>query len=227
MSSSSPVPRRPIGRSSGWRESSSTPFESRFAFTYLTGLRTSALESVGPIFPQHSVGPLCPGHGGRGRRQVSSTSEFLVDRVTAAANWPTYSWVGLGVDHGSRRALDVQKAAIESVGRLGVCGTTRRARGQHFDVGHRAKRRPVDWAGSPERLGIDEERVPAGARVSVREPSLWDRYNLDISVQSAFSSIQSGLIAGLLVQRVRRYRAEGELRTSQEALELVTSGFAT
>ena len=193
-----------------------TPFESRFAFTYLTGLRTSALEERVATLPEHSVVYyVLVTEDGAGDK--FHPLEF-VDRVTAAANRPTYSWVDSGVDHGILGGdLYVQKAAIESVGRLAL-------RVLH---GERADSIPtsaielnavqVDWR-QLQRWGIDEARVPAGALVMFREPSLWDRYNLYILGAVGILLIQSGLIAGLLVQRVRRYRAEGELRTSQEAL---------
>ncbi len=119
MSSSSPVLRRPIGRSSGWRESSSSRSRSRFAFTYLAALRASDLEERVATLPEHSaVYYVLVTEDGAGDK--FHPLEF-VERVTAAANRPTYSWVDSGVDHGILGGdLYVQKAAIESVGRLAL-----------------------------------------------------------------------------------------------------------
>lgn len=192
------------------------PFESRFAFTYLTALRTSALEERLATLPEHSaVYYVLVTEDAAGNK--FHPLEF-VDRVTAAANRPTYSWVDSGVSHGILGGdLYVQKAAIERVGTLAL----RVLHGERADsiatsaidlnVVH------VDWR-QLQRWGIDEARVPAGALVMFREPSLWDRYNVYILGAVGILLIQSGLIAGLLVQRAWRYRAESELRASQEAL---------
>jgi signal transduction histidine kinase len=75
----------------------------------------------------------------------------------------------------------------------------------------------VDWR-QLRRWGIDEARVPAGTLVKFREPSIWDRYKVYIVGALALLLVQSGLIAGLLIQRVRRRQAETELLSSQAQL---------
>jgi signal transduction histidine kinase len=75
----------------------------------------------------------------------------------------------------------------------------------------------VDWR-QLRRWGIDEARVPAGTRVRFQELSAWDRYKVYILGALALLVAQTALIAGLLVQRARRRRAEHEARGSQAAL---------
>jgi signal transduction histidine kinase len=60
--------------------------------------------------------------------------------------------------------------------------------------------------------------VPAGVLVRFREPSAWDRYRFYILAAIAILLAQTALIAGLLVQRARRRRAEEQLRSHQAEL---------
>ncbi len=62
------------------------------------------------------------------------------------------------------------------------------------------------------RWGIDERRLPANSMVRFREPTIWDQYSRYIIGGLALFVAQTLLIAGLLVQRMRRRRAEAELR---------------
>lgn len=76
----------------------------------------------------------------------------------------------------------------------------------------------VDWR-QLRQWGIDEGRVPAGTIVRFRDPTTWDRYRAYILGALAVLLMQTALIAGLLIQRARRQRAENELRKSQAALQ--------
>jgi signal transduction histidine kinase len=69
----------------------------------------------------------------------------------------------------------------------------------------------VDWR-QLRRWGVNEARVPAGARVLFREPGVWDQYKGYILAAVAVLLAQSGLISGLLVQARRRRRAEARIR---------------
>jgi signal transduction histidine kinase len=194
------------------------PFESRFAFTYLAGLRARDLEQRLATLPEHSVVYyVLFTEDGAGDK--FHPLEF-VDRVTAAANRPTYSWVDSGLGHGILGGdLYIQKAAIERIGDLAL----RVLRGERPDSIATTAIDPnvvhVDWR-QLQRWGIAESRVPAGASVLFREPGTWDRYKIYILAAAAVLLLQSGLIAGLLVQRSRRRRAEQDLLDSQEALRV-------
>lgn len=191
-------------------------FEPRFTFTYLAGLPTADLERQLAALPQRSaVYYVLMTEDGAGNKY--HPLEFI-DRITMTANRPTYSWVdstmGRGVVGG---ALYVQKAAIEHIGELALDvlhgEPTNGSAASHPNLSVVQ----VDWR-QLRRWGISEARVPSGALVMFREPSVWDRYRIYILGAAAILLIQSALIAGLLVQRVRRRSAEGELRTSQDAL---------
>ncbi len=138
-----------------------------------------------------------------------------IDRVSAAANAPTYCWVDSAMDHGIvGGSLYSQTEAIDRIGQLGL----RVLRGEVADSIETSaitlNSNQVDWR-QLRRWGIDEARVPAGTIIRFREPTIWDRYQAYILAALALLVVQSGLIAGLLVQRGRRRRAEVELRRSQ------------
>jgi signal transduction histidine kinase len=64
-----------------------------------------------------------------------------------------------------------------------------------------------DWR-ELQRWGIPESRLPPGAEVHFKPPSLWDQHKLSILTGVSIVILQSALIAALLVQRARRRRAE-------------------
>jgi len=79
-----------------------------------------------------------------------------------------------------------------------------------------------DWR-ELRRWGISEARLPPGSIVRFRESTFWQQYHWYVAGALAIIAIEAVLIAGLLLQRSRRRRAESELRESQEFMELSTS----
>ena len=66
-----------------------------------------------------------------------------------------------------------------------------------------------DWR-ELQRWHIPESRLPPGAEVRFRPPSLWEQHRLIILISTAIVVLQTVLIAALLFQRVQRRRAEQE-----------------
>ena len=192
-------------------------FESRLTFHYLSGLSTDELERRLARLPEHSVVYyLLVTEDGAGNKY--HPLEY-VDRVAAAANAPTYCWVDSAMDHGIVGGnLYSQTEAIGRIGQLAL----RVLRGEKADSIDTSaidlNSSQVDWR-QLRRWGIDEARVPAGTVIRFREPTIWDRYKAYILAALALLIVQSGLIAGLLIQRVRRHHAEVELRRSQGHLQ--------
>ena len=188
----------------------------RLTLNYLSGLPTDALLRQLAKLPEHSaVYYLLITEDGAGKKY--HPLEY-VDRVTEAANAPTYSWVESTMDHGIvGGSLYSQEEAIDRIGQLAL----RVLRGEPADglkTGELDLNSiQVDWR-QLRRWGIDEARVPAGATILFREPTIWDRYRGYIVAAVGLLIAQTGLIAGLLVQRVRRRRAEVELQRSQRDL---------
>ena len=84
------------------------------------------------------------------------------------------------------------------------------------------RRAIFDWR-ELERWRIPESRLPAGAEVRFRPPSLWDQHKLPIVAGVGIVLFQAAMIAALLFQRTRRRSAEkdaialsGRLLTAHE-----------
>ena len=182
-------------------------------FQYLSGLSISDLESRLAALPDKTiVYYLIVDRDGAG--EVLHPLEYI-DRVTAVSTAPVYSWVdsamGRGIVGGS---LKSQEAQVRMIGTLAL----RVLGGESADaipiLSPDLNVTEVDWR-QLRRWRIPESRVPPGAVVRFREPLLWDRYRgLFIAAIVAFLA-QSALIAGLLLQRAMRRKAEAQVRESQ------------
>ncbi len=192
------------------------PFQTRFAINYLSALATAALESKVASLPAHSaVYYLMVNRTGEGGNV--HPLEYL-DRLVRVSNAPVYCWVdsamGRGILGGS---LKDQTGQLQAVGRL----TLRVLSGERADsipvASPNLNVRQVDWR-QLQRWGIGESRVPQGTRVLFRDPSVWARYWPYLLAAAAVLLAQTLLIAGLLVQRRKRWRAEARVRGNEEAL---------
>jgi signal transduction histidine kinase len=183
---------------------------------YLSGLATPELRKRLSRLPGHSaVYYVLVNQDGSGARY--HPLEYA-DRVAAAANAPTYSWVDSAMGHGIvGGSLYVQKAVIERVGELAI----RVLRGEKPDdipvSVFVSNENQVDWR-QLRRWGIDESRSPAGTLVRFKNPTIWDQYGYYITAAAALLLTQTMLIVGLLLQRRRRRQAEYQLRGSQREL---------
>ena len=191
-------------------------FEPRLTFTYLSGLPTNELEQRLRTLPERSIVYylLVYQDGAGGNFQPV---EYL-DRISAVAKRPIYSWVDSTLDHGvvggSMQRLDAQIDAVADLALRVLRGESADSIGTltpDLNVNH------VDWR-QLERWGISEAQVPAGTTVLFREANVWDRYKIYILGAAALLLLQTALIAGLLVQAARRRRAEEQVRFGQSAL---------
>jgi signal transduction histidine kinase len=177
---------------------------------YLTGLPTKDLELVLGQLPRNSmVYYLLVDRDGTGK--IIHPLEYL-DRVTAASSAPVYSWVDSALDHGvvggDVKAQVAQAQAVSKVALRVLRGEAAEAIPVAFPNLNAVE---IDWR-QLQRWGIDERRVPAGATVRFRMPSVWDRYSgYIISALTAFVA-QTLLIAGLILQHRRRRKAEARVR---------------
>jgi signal transduction histidine kinase len=184
--------------------------------TYLSGLNTHALEERVSRLPPHSaVYHVLVTEDGAGNKFHPLD---YVERIAEVANAPSYSWVDSAMDRGIvGGSLYSQSAAIQHVGQLAL----RVLGGESADSIPVAvldlNENQVDWR-QLRRWGIDDSRLPPGTLVRFRDPTMWDRYKTYILGALTILITQSVLIAGLLVQRNRRRRAEAELRTNQSEL---------
>ena len=71
------------------------------------------------------------------------------------------------------------------------------------------------------RWGISEARVPAGASVLFRQPTLFEQYGYYVIGTITLIGAEAALIAGLVIQRRRRRRAEASLRESEQHFRMM------
>jgi len=155
----------------------------------------------------------------RDRTGQAINSGDLIASVTRLASAPVYgivrNWVGDGIvggatmdfgDDGIRTGLLLRQVLDRASNKLPLPPREIARPSQVVDL--RAM----------ERWGLSERRLPPGTDVLFRSPTIWSRYRGYILAALALLVVQSGLIAGLLVQRSRRTRAELELRRSQDNL---------
>jgi signal transduction histidine kinase len=191
-------------------------FEPRLKVTYLSDLSKADLEARLARLPLRSIVYFLT-YTRHGLDENFRPIEYL-DRLTATANAPTYSWVDSAMEHGIvGGSLKSQRAQAEALARLGV----RVLRGEHADAIPPASTdlnvNQVDWR-QLRRWGISESRVPAGTLIQFRVPTAWDRFKVYIVGAVIVLAAQFVLISGLLLQRRRRQHAERNARNGEAAL---------
>jgi PAS domain S-box-containing protein len=78
----------------------------------------------------------------------------------------------------------------------------------------------VDWR-QLRRWNIPESALPAGAIVSYRQPTFWERYGKYVGAVILLIIVQAMLIIGLLWQRARNRKADLRLRESEKRFRLM------
>jgi signal transduction histidine kinase len=192
-------------------------FASQLKVTYLSGLPTPALEARLRTLPPRSM-VLYVSVDRDGADQNFRPLDYL-DRISAVANAPVYSWVDSALDHGIvGGSLKSQEAEFRAIGQtaLRVLGGESAAAipvsSPDLDV------LQADWR-QLRRWGISEARLPPGTVVHFREPSVWEQYRIIIVAVALGLIAQTALIAGLLLQRRRRQQAERQVLEKRAALE--------
>ena len=148
----------------------------------------------------------------------------VAEMIAKSANVPVYNLFDIGIGRGhvggsvvslealGKRAGDLAHSILNGAAPASL----------PFEI--RTEGVPMfDWR-ALQRWGISERRLPPGSVVQFRELTIWQRYRWQISAVAALCLAQTLLIAGLLIQRRRRRRAEreveslvGRLITAQEA----------
>jgi signal transduction histidine kinase len=191
-------------------------FAGRVAVNYWTDKTLAELErGLASLPPKSVIFFLTFGEDRSGARFVSLD---VRDRVGAVANAPMYAWNQVAMNHG---IVGGRLFTNEIVARRAAELALRILRGEPADgipleiVDSNLTQ--VDWR-EIQRWNIAATRIPASTLILFREPTLWDRYKFYISSAMGLVFLQTALIAGLLVQRARRRRAEAEMRAQQAQL---------
>jgi signal transduction histidine kinase len=143
----------------------------------------------------------------------------VLSMLSREANAPIYCWpemtLGLGIVGGDLLSeQDVAKQTASIALRL--------LRGEAADSIPKFEIRPYvrvfDWR-QLQRWQIDERQLPTGSVVYFKDQSFWYQYRWQIVATLSLLTAQALLIAGLIVNRVRRGRAEQALRASHGRIE--------
>lgn len=192
------------------------PYESRVAVTYLVGLSMDALLKAVSTLPAHSVilfTTVFTDGAGRGFVPHEALSS-----VATAANAPVYvaldQYVGMGAVGGNVYSLDTHGAQAAELGLRIVRGATPAS----LPIRELSAQIDLFDARQLRRWHLDESRLSPGSVIRYREPSAWELYRWYIVGAIALLLIQSALITGLVMARVRRHQAEEEARRQREDL---------
>jgi PAS domain S-box-containing protein len=188
--------------------------ENRVAITYLTSQPLDTmLAALGKLPPRTVVLYATLLRDGVG--QAFHPHEVAA-RVAAAANAPVYvfldRYIGLGVVGGQVYSLKAQgEAAAERALQI-LAGKPPSA----IPVDEVATTVPMfDWR-QLQRWGISGRNLPPASVVRFESPTVWQRYRRFIVPVAIILVLQTLLITALLIQGIRRRRAEAALRQSEE-----------
>jgi signal transduction histidine kinase len=187
-----------------------TAYADRLTFTYLNDLPlTALLDRVGQA-SNHSV--LLYTNFLRDASGHSYLTASICPSVVASSNVPVYAifdtFMGCGIVGGR---LSQVEASAQQAAKLAL----------RILHGTNILQVPVE-PGPPNRVFVDwrqlqkwnipENRLPPGAVVLYREPSLWDTHKWAILAAAALVLLESALIVLLVVQVRRRKRSEQNVR---------------
>ena len=156
---------------------------------------------------------------GAGRAVISSQAGQSIARW---ANAPVYvmtdSALGTGAVGGSVASIEAIGKRAGELARLVLTGTAPESLPLETGTG----RVPMfDWR-ALKRWGIPENRLPPGSVIRHKPTSIWEQYRWYIIGAATVIALQALMIAGLMLQRARRRRAEAELSESRQFIELAT-----
>lgn len=192
------------------------PYESRFAFNYLSDLPfRSLLQTLSRLPPDNIVFFTTLFQDGSGK---SFTPYEALQQISAAASVPVYAsaadqYLGRGIvggrlfsfaEHGADTAELVLRVLSGGVPSEAVSEST-------------SSKAVFDWR-QMQRWGISEATLPPDAEIDFREPGVWRAYRSQIAMIMAVILLQALLIARLLYERSHRRYAEVQSRQRMSEL---------
>jgi len=168
-------------------------YKERLDFQYLTGLPLQdLLTELSHLPPQTLVFYTTLFRDGAGATLVPREA---VERVSAAANAPTYGfldqYVGRGIVGGNVSSLSAHGVEMAKLA-LRVLAGTEASAPQVSEVA--TNKLLFDWR-QLQRWGISESKLPAGSEIWFRESSAWEQYKPQILAITAAILAQALLIA--------------------------------
>lgn len=192
-------------------------YQDRFEFIDLTGLPMDELLSRVAELPEHTIGiyilTLADGAGN------AFIPRDILSQISKASSVPMYglwdSLLGGGIVGGRVSSAEVEGAQIAEMGLRILNGE----KPEDIPIIKGSNVYMFDWR-QLQRWGISESRLPAESIVRFREYSFWELNKWKIMGVLALLVIETVLILGLLIHRARRRKAEQELRTAHDELEI-------
>lgn len=142
------------------------------------------------------------------------------EKVAKTANAPVFSFydtlIGRGIVGGSLLSFEAEAARAGRLA-LDILGGNL-VLTEPVTVLDAGKTPMFDWR-ELKRWGLTEDKLPPGSVLVNYSPSFWERYKKYVIGSAGFVLAQSLLIAGLLLQRRRRKKAEDKLREYAEHLD--------
>ena len=181
-------------------------YEDKLEFVYLSGLPMAELVKRVANLPDRSIVQyLHVFQDGTGQSFIPGK---VAELLAATANAPIYghsdSYIGRGIVGGRMMSFEIEAKNAARLG-LRILSGERPENISVSDISSSVTM--VDWR-QLRRWGLSESRLPPGSDVRYREPSLWHLYRWHIIGAGSLFALQTGLIVGLLVQRVNRRRAD-------------------
>jgi C4-dicarboxylate-specific signal transduction histidine kinase len=135
-----------------------------------------------------------------------------VPKIRAASSAPVFgfenSYFGAGIVGGPMISIpDISRRVVDAATRI-LAGETP-AKVQTPPVGFAPPR--FDWR-ELQRWAIDEKNLPAGSTIEFRAPTFWEQHRWSVLGMLAVVLFQAAMISALLIERVRRRRAEDASR---------------
>ena len=208
-----------------WRASARTQLgrlERPIPITYLDDLPLDAVAQRLAALPPRTVVLLGP--FGRDATGQSITPRAAAARLAAASAVPVYtvldSTLGTGVVGGHVVSFETQGQRQAELAARMLKGERPPPHGDATNV-YRFDARQL------RRWGLDAQRLPAGSMVLFDEPSLWQTYRGYLVGGAVLLVLQSWLIAGLLLSRSQRRKAQRALAEQLRFETLVSDVLAT
>ncbi|PWK65650.1 ATP-binding protein [Aminobacter sp. AP02] len=200
----------------GWAKISSKLLEAyrpKLRVEHLTGLTLEGFkERVQRLPPDTILLILSVFQDADGRRFIPRNAAAEIAVASSAPSYGVYStYIGIGVLGGY---VETFQSIGEDMATLAEQATNDSATPQLI---RSTGQFLVDWR-QMKRWGIDVELLPADADLRFFEPTVWEKYRLQILAMMGVIALQTATIGALIVQGRRRRRIE--LALDQERLEL-------
>jgi signal transduction histidine kinase len=192
-------------------------YEHRVSFTYLTDLSLNELIATTSSLPKQSLILYVWQRFSTGDEKYLQTHEIL-ERIARSASAPIYGMgsrnVGYGLVGGYVQDSEQNGTEVAEIVRRILNGT----RARDIPVDSAPSVLMFDWR-QLQRWRISENKLPNNSIIKFKELTFWQQYKWRIMLVVALFTLQTSLIAFLLIERKRRQRAREALDSLNAELE--------